>query len=92
MAERLIAEPQFIAKLSEALKRRLPGAEVMHEHIRADRYRFVVVWPKFDAMGHPERQRLVWDVAEQELDANDVLNVGMILTLGLDDLPDADEQ
>ena len=91
MAERLIAEPPFVAQLSDALSRRLSGSEVTHEQIRADRYRFVVVWPHFDSMGHPERQRLVWDIAEQELNREDLLNVGMILTLGVEDLPSSED-
>jgi len=91
MAERVVAEPQFVAKLSAALRSELPGAEISHEHIRADRYRFIVVWPKFDAMGHPERQRIVWNVAERELYPAELWNVGMILTLGLEDLPPDDE-
>jgi len=87
MDERLLAEPAFVARLSDALRRRLQGAQVDHEHVRGDRYRFVVVWDPFDAMDHPERQRLVWDVAEGELDRSDLLNVSMILTLGTGDLP-----
>lgn len=87
MAEKLVAEPAFVARLSDALKAQLPGSEVTAEQIRADRYRFVVVWDKFDSMGHPERQRLVWDIVARELNREDIPNVGMILTLGLEDLP-----
>ena len=87
MAEGLVAEPAFVTRLSEALRRQLAGADVTPEQIRGDRYRFVVVWGGFDPLGHPERQRLVWDLAERELAREDLLNVGMILTLGQEDLP-----
>ncbi|HSZ56813.1 MAG TPA: hypothetical protein VK797_14185 [Tepidisphaeraceae bacterium] len=87
MAEKLVAEPAFVARLSDALRSQLPGSEVTPEQIRAERYRFVVVWDKFDAMGHPERQRLVWNIVSRELNREDIQNVGMILTLGLEDLP-----
>ena len=53
----------------------------------ADRFRFVVVWKQFDAMDHPKRQDLVWDIAERELAPQDLRNVSMILTLGDEDLP-----
>jgi hypothetical protein len=46
-----------------------------------------VVWDKFDSMDHPERQRLVWNIAEREVKKEDLWDVGMILTLGLEDLP-----
>lgn len=87
MAEKLIAKPAFVARLSDALRRQLAGAEVTDEQIRADRYRFVVLWGRFDSMGHPERQRLVWEIAERELNREDLQNVGMILTIGEEDLP-----
>jgi hypothetical protein len=32
-------------------------------------------------MGHPERQRIVWDLAERSLDPMDLLNVAMIITM-----------
>ena len=40
-------------------------------------------------MGHPERQRMVWDLADETLDKSDLLDVAMILTLGMKDLPAA---
>lgn len=79
--------PAHVPRLAAALKQRLPGAEVDTEHVRADRFRFIVVWGPFDQMDHPERQRIVWDLAEQVLAPRDLLNVSMILTLGDEDLP-----
>ena len=87
MAQKTLIEPPYVALLSSALSRKLKGAEVDAERIRNDRYRFVVVWGRFDRMGHPERQQLVWDIAEEALEPRDLLKVGMILTLGLEDLP-----
>ena len=87
MAEGIVTQPLFVERLSGALRRQLPGAHVAHEPIRANRYRFIVAWDQFDAMGHPERQRLVWNIATRELNREDLLNVGMILTLGKEDLP-----
>jgi hypothetical protein len=49
--------------------------------VRRDRYRFVVISSKFEEMGHPERQRIVWDLAERSLDPMDLLNVAMIITM-----------
>lgn len=86
MAESTVTEPAYVAKLHEALTRQLPGSAVRAEHVRADRYRFEVVWQPFDAMNHPERQEKVWDVAERTL-GSDLVKVTMILTLGTQDLP-----
>lgn len=87
MAETTVGLPSFVRRLSDVLKQRLAGAEVDHEQIRGTRYRLVVVWQGFDDMDHPERQQLVWDIADEVLDKPDLLNVGMIITLGKDDLP-----
>jgi len=87
MAEGILTEPAYVVRLTDALRQKLPGAEVEHEQLRADRYRFVVTWPQFDAMEHPERQELVWDVVEHSLDPADFMKVSMILTLGNEDLP-----
>jgi hypothetical protein len=87
MAEGAVTVPAYVPRLTAALQQRLPGAEVDTEPVRADRFRFIVVWPPFDEMGHPERQRIVWDLAEQVLEPRDLLNVSMILTLGDEDLP-----
>lgn len=90
MAEGTIAEPAYVAQLSAALQQRLPGAQITHERIRGDRYRFIIVWDQFDDMGHPERQRIVWDTADAALAKSDLLNVGMIITIGPAELPNAD--
>ena len=87
MAKGTIAEPDYVAKLIAAIRSQLRGAEVTHEQVRGERYRFSVVWPRFDSMGHPERQRKVWDIAQRVLKNGDLRNVTMILTLGKDDLP-----
>jgi acid stress-induced BolA-like protein IbaG/YrbA len=87
MAEGTVTVRPFISRLTTALTQRLPGAEVHTEHVRADRFRFIVVWKEFDAMDHPERQDLVWDIAERELAPHELRNVSMILTLGDEDLP-----
>jgi len=86
MATRVVTEPEYVATLSDALRKNLKGAVVHHEHVRGDRYRFIVAWKRFDAIDHPERQRKVWDIAEQAL-GKDLLKVSMILTLGNEDLP-----
>jgi hypothetical protein len=79
-------EPAYIATLSRALARRLKGAEISHEHVRGDRYRFVVLWDQFEKIEHPERQEKVWDIADRSLKKDDLRKVTMILTLGPDDL------
>ena len=90
MAEATLTVPGFVVTLARGLKKQLKGAAVSYEPIRRDRFRFFVIWDKFDGMGHPERQRLVWDIAESVLERSDLLNVGMILTLGHEDLPRED--
>ncbi|MCY2951155.1 MAG: hypothetical protein NTU53_04155 [Planctomycetota bacterium] len=87
MAQKAIAKPAFVEQLVAALMKDLAGAEVDFEHVRDDRYRFRVIWDRFDAMGHPERQRLVWNIAEKVVKPQELLDVGMILTLGREDLP-----
>jgi hypothetical protein len=88
MAETTVTSlPAFVPKLEEALRRELPGADVVHEHIRGTRYRFVVVWDRFTDVGHPERQRKVWDLATATVDKGDLFDVGMILTIAPDELP-----
>ena len=87
MAEEVIVEPPYVSRLENALKQELDGAEVRHEQLRADRYRFEVLWPAFDAMEHPERQRIVWDIVERSLDKKDFMKVSMIITIGDEDLP-----
>jgi len=77
-----------VARLASALQQRLPNADVRHEQIRRDRYRFVVISEQFNDLGHPERQRIVWDVADAALSKGDLLNIGMILTIAPSDYPD----
>ncbi|HZL36974.1 MAG TPA: hypothetical protein VFC78_16765 [Tepidisphaeraceae bacterium] len=87
MAESTLIRPVYVEQLSTALQSAFEGAQVEVEHVRTDRYRFIVVWPGFDPLGHPERQELVWDLADKTLVKEDLRKVTMILTMGLDDLP-----
>jgi hypothetical protein len=90
MAEGTLIRPAYVDRLVEALEQRFGGAKVRFEPIRRDRYRFFVIWQQFQDMGHPERQRLVWDVAEAVLQKSDLLNVGMIITLAPSELEEDD--
>lgn len=92
MAEGTLAKPAYVDRLLNALQQGLPGSQIAHEHVRRDRYRFIVVWDGFDDMGHPERQRIVWDIAEAILDKSDLREVSMILTLGMSDVPDESDE
>ncbi len=74
-------QPVYVAVLAEALTAKLKGAEVRTERVRGERYLFEVLWRKFDHMGHPERQQLVWDLAEEVLSKPQVRRVAMILTV-----------
>ena len=87
MAKSTLGPPAFVEKLTKALQKKLAGAEIDSEQVRKDRYRLVVLWRKFDKMGHPERQKLVWDIAEATLAPETLWNVSMILTIGPSDLP-----
>jgi len=67
----------------------MPKSEVTSEHVRGRRYRFVVIWDGFTGVGHPERQRRVWKVAEAVVPREDLFDVGMILTIAPEELPQA---
>ena len=77
-----LALPEYVTRLERALKRSFPRAKVGFEQVRRDRYRFMVVWSGFDGMGHPERQEMVWNIADEVVPKKDILKVGMIITLG----------
>jgi hypothetical protein len=85
MAKATLNPPKYALELAEALRRELPGAQVDFESVRRDRYRFIVIWQRFNRRGHPERQQQVWDIADNILSAADLLKVTMILTLGTDE-------
>ncbi len=87
MAQRSVMEPEYVTQLSKALEEKLPKSRIDHEPIRNDRYRFVVVDEVFDGMGHPERQEMVWAIAEKVLAKADLMKVGMIITMSPDELP-----
>jgi hypothetical protein len=87
MAKDTLVEPAYVTRLAVALQRALPESQLTHEQIRRDRYRFVVVADAFEHMGHPERQRLVWEVADQTLDKSDLMRIGMIITMAPAELP-----
>ena len=79
--------PQFVTQLEAALRRELRGADVSKEHIRDQRYRFIVIWDGFSGIGHPQRQRRVWDLAEKVVKKSDLFDVGMIITMAPEELP-----
>jgi len=81
MAKGTVTEPAYVAALTRVLGQLLAGAEIKHERIRGDRYRFEVISDRFEGMGHPERQRTVWDAVEAALERTDLLKVGMIITV-----------
>ena len=81
MAEGTIAAPRFVDRLTRALRETVHDAEVAYERVRGDRFRFSVVSDHFAEMGHPERQRIVWDVAERVLNKAELVNVAMIITM-----------
>jgi hypothetical protein len=89
MAKAAVTEPAYVEELLRALQQEMPGAQIDHEQVRDDRYRFVVVWEGFESKGHPERQRKVWDIADRVLDKPTLLNVAMIITLAPTEVPPA---
>ncbi len=81
MAEGIVTEPAYVARLMAALQHKLPDAKISHEHLRHDRYRFIVVSDQFHGMEHPERQRIVWNIADSTLENSELLDVAMIITV-----------
>jgi acid stress-induced BolA-like protein IbaG/YrbA len=81
MAEGTLTDPAFVVPLEAALQSRLPGSAISHEQVRRDRYRFIVISDEFGKMDHPERQQLVWKVAEEVVPKSDIWNVAMIITM-----------
>jgi len=88
MAEGTVTDPPYVLRLTTALASALPDAEIDHEKVRTDRYRLIVVSNSFENKGHPERQRLVWDIADGVLDKDDLMRVSMILTIAPTEIPD----
>ncbi|MDB5358694.1 MAG: hypothetical protein JWN24_5147 [Phycisphaerales bacterium] len=87
MAEGTLTEPTYVAQVTAALHAAMPNAQLTHEQVRRDRYRFIMVEDTFENMGHPERQRLVWDIVTKALsDRADLFKVAMIITLAPSEL------
>ena len=81
--------PSFVAATVSALDEAFPGSQIDVERIgRTRNYRIAVVWPNFKRMGHPQRQNRGWDIAERVLSPQEILRIGMILTLTPDELPE----
>ena len=88
MAKGTVRIPPYVGKLAKRLQRDLAGSEVSYQQVRDDRYRFVVLWNRFEKMGHPERQRMVWDIADAALVKMDLLKVAMIVPMAPSELPE----
>ena len=87
MAQGSVTEPKYVGQLKKALEDEFPQSEIDYEPIRKERFRFVVVDATFDDMGHPERQEMVWAIAEKVLAKSDLMKVGMIITMSPAELP-----
>jgi len=81
-----VTEPPYVQKLIAELGNRLPGAQINSEHVRSDRFRVAIVSSDFEKLGHPERQQLVWDIADSTLAKHDLLKISMILTVAPSEL------
>ena len=79
--------PDYVGKLEAEIQKAFPGSRIWHESVRKDRYRVLVVSKKFERLGHPERQRVVWNIADSALDKSDLLKVSMILTMSESEYP-----
>jgi hypothetical protein len=87
MAEGTVTLPDYVAQLTQRLQCGFPGGQVSHEQVRGDRYRFVVIWDGFEGIGHPERQRRVWEIADSIVAKSDIMKVAMIITLAPSEVP-----
>lgn len=68
------------ARVVEQLKNRF-AAEVASTEVSPGRFRFNVVSPQFESMPRMRRQDEVWELVDQVLDRETVLDVSLILAL-----------
>jgi hypothetical protein len=87
MAKAVVDVPEYVEALARKLEQELAGSQVSYQRLRRDRYRFAVVWKKFEKMDHPARQHRVWEIAESVLRRDDLLKVSMIITLAPSEVP-----
>ena len=74
--------PKFVRDLVAALTAYYPGAEIDVERVpRTNRYRLLMVSPRFDRIGHLRRQHKVWDIVQETLEDKDLVRISMIVTL-----------
>ena len=74
--------PKFVRDLIAALTAQYPDAEIDVERVpHTNRYRLLMVSPKFERIGHLRRQHKVWDIVQETLEDKDVVRISMIVTL-----------
>ena len=80
--------------LVDLVKARLPGCQVLDVgRPRAyARLGGVVAWSGFRGKGQIDRQRLLWDALRQELDDDELLQIGLILTVTPEQLEALNEE
>jgi acid stress-induced BolA-like protein IbaG/YrbA len=75
---------ELIAKITGVLKAHLsePGTRVeLEETVPNEKVGGLIVWTGFNAMDQIDRQRMVRQVLREQLPPDDVLDVGLIVTL-----------
>jgi acid stress-induced BolA-like protein IbaG/YrbA len=74
--------PAFITRLVQSIGQALPSTVIDAQRVgRTNRYRLVVVSPRFNRMDQLKRQDLVWNIAESSLSPEELLRTSMIVSL-----------
>jgi len=81
------APPLKTSKLRQVLVKRFPGAEVpsLRREMRPGRIGGILVWPKFRGKGQLERQEELLAKLRADLTPEDLLEIGLILTVTPDE-------
>lgn len=79
---------ELTQRVRSAIEKRLAGSTVVFDSDSSDRVYGVVSWQGFAPMDQVERQRHLTETLEQALTPDEMLHVGVLLTMTPDELAD----
>ena len=79
--------PLKVSRLKEVLARRFPGAEILRlrRETRPGRISGILIWPKFRGKDQLERQELLRAKLRADLTRENLMDIGLILTVTPDE-------